>query len=143
MDCDNRLFKGALDHHPNSADAPNIVGVPDINLLSDLDLINFLLQLPSDMVTLLRLPLDLDIRVLWVDYQLLNHIIYWKARKQHRAFRGPYRLVTNEACLLDDQVFIDAFGAERMTTYRSLAFVDEFKAQRTDQRLEVLIRINI
>lgn len=64
MDCDNRLFKGALDHHPNSADAPNIVGVPDINLLSDLDLINFLLQLPSDMVTLLCLPLDLDIRVL-------------------------------------------------------------------------------
>lgn len=43
--------------------------------------------------------------------------------------------------LLDDQVLIDAFGAETVAADRRLALVDKIEAKRTDQALVVVIGI--
>ena len=55
------LSLNTLDDHPDLANAPYVVCVSDVQLLSDINFVYFLLQLPCGKLALLRFPLGHDI----------------------------------------------------------------------------------
>lgn len=133
MDCEDRLPVDALHDHSHFSGTPNVVRVSDIQLLANIDLVDFLLELPRCELTFLGFPLSHDIRVGRFGDQLCDHFVNQEAREERRALGRADRLVTHEAVLLDDQVFIDAFCAITVTTNGDLALVNKSEAEWTNE----------
>ena len=143
MDRKYRLLTYTFNYHLDLSCAPNIVCVPHINLLSNFNFVHSLFQLPSLKFTFLCFPLNFHISIIRISNKLWNHIINGKTRQQNWAFGSPYGLLADEALFLDDQILIDAFGAEAMATYSGLAFIYEIETQWANQTLEILVWINL
>ena len=143
MHCDNRLILNGLDHHFDCANAPNVVSIPDINLFTHVNFINFFLELPSNEITFLCLPLNLDVWVLGVRYQLRNDIVDPEAREKNRALSSANSFFADETRFFNYQVLVKAFCAETMAADRSLALVNKFEAEGAKQTFCVLSLINV
>jgi hypothetical protein len=138
---DNGLVVNGFNNHLDGSDAPDVIGVSDIDFVSYINLINLLLELPSDILTLLRLPANLDISLFTIGNKLLNNIINTKATEEHRSFGSPDRLVTDKAALLHDKVLINTLCTERVATNGGLTLVNKLEAEGTDEGLRVWQRV--
>jgi hypothetical protein len=138
VDSDDRITIDAFDDHFDSSDTPDVIGVSNIDIISNFDLFNLLFKLPGDEIALLGLPLDLDVGILGVGDELADHIVDAEAAEQHAALRRADCFVAHETSLFHYQVLVNTLCAKAVTANCSLAFVDEFEAQRANQSLEVL-----
>lgn len=74
---------------------------------------------------------------------MLDNVIDLETREENGPLGGTNGFVTYKAMRLHDQELIDALGAVAMTTDGRLALVNEVKAKRTYQGLEVLVWVQL
>lgn len=132
VNCQDRFFVFAFDHHGDSACAPDVACVSHIHFHASLHFVHLFAELPGREITLLFFPLDFDVGVGGRPNQLLDHIVNLEAWQKNGPFACADGFRTHEALGFDNEVLVNTLRAEGVPTHCRLSLVNEVEAQRTD-----------
>ena len=157
MDDVEGIFAHLLNYQADLTFAPDVVVVSNIDEGVDLELINLLVLL-SLLVRLLPFqPIILDFLIFAVFNQLVDYVVHFEADLERLVADNDILVsvkIAHEACLkemtrrdledrrmdntylLENQVILQTRLAIGVAAERSYTFLDEFKADRTDEFLE-------